>query len=110
MDTPATWRGSAIKLRDLMKITLRTFADFREIIGAREMELFPPEGESVRGLLKGLCEVHPALLGKIFDTDGNLKPYILVLKNGRNVASIQQLDTGMADQDIIALFPPVAGG
>ena len=57
------------------------------------MELFPPERESVRGLLKGLCEAHPSLRGKIFDTVGNLKPYILVLKNGRNVDSLQQLDT-----------------
>jgi molybdopterin synthase sulfur carrier subunit len=93
-----------------MKITLRTFADFREVIGTAEMELFPPEGESVRGVLKGLCETHPALRGKIFDAAGNLKPYILVLKNGRNVASLQQLDTLLADRDVIALFPPVAGG
>jgi molybdopterin synthase sulfur carrier subunit len=93
-----------------MKITLRTFADFREIIGARERELSLAEGESVRGLLKGLCEAHPVLRGKIYDTAGNLAPHILVLKNGRNVASLQQLDTLLADQDVIALFPPVGGG
>jgi sulfur-carrier protein len=93
-----------------MKITLRIFASFRETIGAAEMELFPPDGERVRGFLKGLCETHPSLRGKIFDPAGNLKPYILVLKNGRNVDSLQRLDTPLADQDVIALFPPVAGG
>jgi len=93
-----------------MKITLRTFADFREMIGAKETELSVHEGASMRDLLNGLCATHSALQGKIFDTAGNLKPYILVLKNGRNVASLQQLDTLLADQDVIALFPPVAGG
>jgi MoaD family protein len=93
-----------------MKITLRIFAGFREMVGAAEMERFPPEGESVRGLLKGLCKAHPALREKIFDPAGNLRPYILVLKNGRNVDSLQQLDTPLADRDVIALFPPVAGG
>jgi sulfur-carrier protein len=93
-----------------MKITLRIFANFRETIGAAEMELFPSAGESAGVLLKSLCEAHPALREKIFDPAGNLKPYILVLKNGRNIDSLQRLDTPLADQDVIALFPPVAGG
>lgn len=29
-----------------MKVTFRSFADFREIIGAREQELSLPEGET----------------------------------------------------------------
>jgi len=93
-----------------MKVTLRTFADFREIIGVREKELSLPEEESVGGLLKDLCEVHPGLRGKLFNAAGEIKPYILVLKNGRNIASLQQLDTVLADRDVISLFPPVAGG
>jgi sulfur-carrier protein len=93
-----------------MKITLRTFADFRETIGSRQMEISLPQGESVRGLLQGLCKTHRSLRVKLFDPQGKLKPYILVLQNGRNIASFQQLDTLLADGDIIALFPPVAGG
>jgi sulfur-carrier protein len=93
-----------------MTITLRTFADFREMIGTREMKLSLHEGASMRDLLNGLCATHSALREKIFDATGNLKPYILILKNGRNVASLQQLDTLLAEQDVIALFPPVAGG
>jgi hypothetical protein len=38
-----------------MKILLRTFADFREIIGTREMTLTLQDGETVGGLLKDLC-------------------------------------------------------
>lgn len=93
-----------------MKITFRTFADFREIIGAREQELSLPEGESVGGFLKGLCEAHPRLQGKLFDASGKIKPYILILKNGRNIESLQHLDTIIAADDVISVFPPVAGG
>ena len=93
-----------------MKITLRTFADFREIIGARGLELTLPEGETVGGLLKDLCNAHPRLQEKLFDASGTIKPYILILKNGRNIDSAHQLDTILAADDVISLFPPVAGG
>lgn len=93
-----------------MKITLRTFADLREIIGAKEQELSLSEGQTVGGLLEGLCEAHPALRGKLFDAAGEMKPYIIVLKNGRSITSLQQLDTPIDAGDVIALFPPVAGG
>ena len=94
----------------IMKITFRTFADFREIIGVREKEISLPEGETVGGLLQSLCKVHPGLRGKLFDAAAELKSYIIILKNGRNVISLQHLDTAIADGDVIAVFPPVAGG
>ena len=94
----------------IMQITFRTFADFREIVGFREKEITLPEGETVGGLLKNLCKIYPGLQGKLFDAAAELKPYIIILKNGRNVASLQHLDTAIADRDVIAVFPPVAGG
>jgi len=93
-----------------MTITIRTFADLREILGAKEQELAVPEGQTVRGLLEGLCEAHPTLRGKLFDSAGEIRPYIIILKNGRNITSLQQLDTPLEPGDVIALFPPVAGG
>jgi len=93
-----------------MKIFLKAFADLREVIGSREMELSLPEGESMGGLLERLCKTHPSLRVKIFDAAGNLRPYVLVLRNGRNIDSLQRLDTLLADRDIVSLFPPVAGG
>ena len=93
-----------------MKITFRTFAEFREVIDAREQELSLREGETLGELLIDLCEVHPRLQGKLFDASGNIKPYILILKNGRNIESLQHLDTIIAADDVISVFPPVAGG
>lgn len=96
--------------KENMEVTFRTFADFREIIGAREQELSLPEGETVGGLLKGLRKGHPRLQEKPFDALGNVKPYIIILKNGRNIEPRQHPDTIIATDDVISVFPPVAGG
>ena len=93
-----------------MEITIRTFAALREVIGSRETTLALPPGETVAGLLKNLCDTYPGLRPHLFDSAGQTKPHIIILKNGRNIASLQQLDTTIDEDDVIALFPPVAGG
>jgi molybdopterin synthase sulfur carrier subunit len=93
-----------------MKITFRTFAIFREIIGTMETVLILPPKETIGGLLENLCKTHHRLRAHLFDAAGQIKPYILILKNGRNVTSLQQLDTVIDEDDVISLFPPIAGG
>jgi sulfur-carrier protein len=93
-----------------MRITFRTFATLREVIGASEMEMTLPAGEKIRGLLEMLCNAHPGLRERLFDVSGQINSYIIILKNGRSVASLKQLDTVIDEGDVIAVFPPVAGG
>lgn len=93
-----------------MKVTFKAFANLREIVGSREQELSLPAGETVGGVLKRLCEAHPGMEEKILDAPGRLKPFIIVLKNGRSIAAFQDLDTVLDEGDVIALFPPIAGG
>ena len=93
-----------------MKITVRAYAALREVIGARETTLTIPPGETLGGLLERLCGTYAGLRAHLFYSAGRTKPHIIILKNGRNVASLQQLDTPIAEDDVIALFPPVAGG
>ncbi len=93
-----------------MTITIRAYATLREVIGTRETALSLPPGETVGGLLERLCGTYPGLKQHLFESDGRTKPHIIILKNGRNIASLRQLDTPIDDNDVIALFPPVAGG
>lgn len=93
-----------------MKITVRTFAAFRQIIGAPEMALTLPAGETIGGLLEMLCQAHPGLREHLFDAAGKFKSYNIILKNGRSVVSLRQLDTMIDEGDVIAVFPPVGGG
>ncbi len=93
-----------------MKITIRAYATLREVIGARETALSLPPGQTIGGLLENLCGTYPGLRGHLFDSTGLIKPHIIILKNGRSIAWLQQLDTPINENDVIALFPPVAGG
>jgi sulfur-carrier protein len=92
-----------------MKITIRAFADYREIIG-KEMELVLPQKETIGELLAELGGRYPNLRKEMFAPNGELKEFINIFINGRNIAFLKDMDTPLAEGDIIALFPPVAGG
>jgi len=92
-----------------MKITIRAFADYREFIG-KEMQLDLPEEKTIGELLAGLGESYPNLRREMFAPTGELKEFINIFINGRNIAFLKDMATPLADGDIIALFPPVAGG
>ncbi len=92
-----------------MKITVRAFADYREIIG-KEMELIEPEGRTIGQLFAELGDRYPKLRQEMFTPAGELKEFINIFINGRNIAFLKDMATPLSDSDIIALFPPVAGG
>jgi sulfur-carrier protein len=93
-----------------MKITLKTFADYREITGIREVLLDLEDGTTMGGLLANLTDRYPRLGREMFHASGNLKEFIILLVNGRNVDFLEKLHTRLEEGDVVALFPPVAGG
>jgi molybdopterin converting factor small subunit len=46
----------------------------------------------------------------MFAQTGELKEFINIFINGRNIAFLDNMGTLLVDGDVIALFPPVAGG
>jgi len=92
-----------------MKITIRAFADYREIIG-KEMELVLPEEKTIGKLLADLGDRYPNLRKEMFTPTGEIKEFINIFINGRNIAFLKDMATPLAEGDIIALFPPGAGG
>jgi molybdopterin synthase sulfur carrier subunit len=92
-----------------MKVTVKVFATLRDIM-ERETDIDVADGTTVSQLLQSLCDRYGKLRSELFESSDVLKPYINILKNGRNISFLKDLDTRLDDGDQIAIFPPVAGG
>jgi molybdopterin synthase sulfur carrier subunit len=91
-----------------MEIEMRFFANFREAAGQKTVEDEFEGGTTVGEILRSLEEEYPEM--EIFDEDGQLRDYLTIMKNGRNISYIDKLETVMEDGDVLSVFPPVAGG
>jgi len=68
-------------------------------------------GHTVGDLLQQLCKERGEQFRKAtFDEKGNLRSYIKLLVNGRGLHLLEGLKTVLAEGDVVAIFPPVAGG
>jgi molybdopterin synthase sulfur carrier subunit len=92
-----------------MQVTLKFFATFREIVGSKTIDREFPEGTVVGDVLSELESEYDDLVGELL-VDGDLKPQINVLKNGREVLHMEGIDTTVEAGDTVSIFPPVAGG
>jgi molybdopterin synthase sulfur carrier subunit len=85
---------------------VKLFANLRRYSPSPTLEV---PGRSVAETLAALCEQNDELREAILQ-DGRLKPHIRVMLAGRDVELAQGLETPVGDQDVLAIFPPIAGG
>lgn len=90
-------------------ITVKSFATLREVMDA-EVRMEFSCGATIRSLLAALTGRYGGLSDLIFAAPDTLRDFVNILKNGRNIHFLAGLDTPLDDGDIIALFPPAAGG
>jgi MoaD family protein len=83
--------------------TVKLFANLRRLAGTKEVSI---AGDTVGTVLDRLVKIHPSLEPILLEKDG-LRPHVLVTLNGHNIV---ELDRHVTEQDIIAVFPPIAGG
>jgi MoaD family protein len=83
--------------------TVKLYANLRKLAGTKELSM---SGTNVKAVLNELIWQSPALEGAIFQ-NGKLRPHVVVTVNGHNVTD---LDASVSEQDVIAIFPPIAGG
>lgn len=92
----------------MVKIAVRAFASFREILG-KEIYLDLEEGSTVKDLLETLAFSNQKLKEVAFDDSGVLKDYVLLMVNHKKIDP-SRLEAKLEDGDEVAIFPPVAGG
>ena len=92
-----------------MDVQLRFFANFREAVGGKTIDREFDDGVTVGEVLSALEAEFDDLAGTLIE-DGDLKPQINVLRNGREVRHLDGIGTELDDGDTLSVFPPVAGG
>ncbi len=76
----------------------------------REVEIQVKQRSTVLTLLEDSIKRFPDLEELLFTEDSKLHSWITILKNGRNINIFDGLKTKVTEGDVIAIFPPVAGG
>lgn len=91
-----------------MSVEVRVPAVLRKHVGGeRKVE---GEAGTLREVLEGLSAMHPGLGPEIFEEDGNLRRFVNVYVNDEDVRYLDGLDTKVAEGDVVAILPAVAGG
>ncbi|MGH2477791.1 MAG: ubiquitin-like small modifier protein 1 [Candidatus Limnocylindrales bacterium] len=75
--------------------------------GVKTLEV---DGASIRGVVDGLVERHPALKGQLLTDEGDLNRFVNVYVNGQDVRYLAGLDTPVSPTDEVRLLPAMAGG
>lgn len=85
---------------------IKLFGNLRQYVDSHQFEM--PAG-SVQQLLQALCAANTGLCDALFE-EKELRPFIKITVNGRDIQLENGLDTAVTDKDTIAIFPPIAGG
>jgi sulfur-carrier protein len=90
-------------------MTIRYFADIRELTGCKE-ETWTRATSNIRSLLEELAAEHGSAFGKRVFEGNQLNSTIIIFINGRDVVYLQGIDSSLKSDDVVAIFPMVAGG
>jgi molybdopterin synthase sulfur carrier subunit len=83
--------------------TVKLFASLRKEAGIKETSL---SGTSIKLVVSELVREYPALADKLLD-DGQIRPHVVITINGHPTTD---MDAALSEQDLVAIFPPIAGG
>jgi molybdopterin synthase sulfur carrier subunit len=82
---------------------IKLFANLRKLAGMNETQI---EADNLRAAIAGLIKISPALENKLLE-DGQIRAHYIITINGQLTGD---LDARLTPDDMIAIFPPIAGG
>lgn len=90
---------------------IRLYATLRDRAGGeRAVEVPWSPGDTVGAALRALIARKPGLDGYILDEGGQVQRFVNVFVDGRDIRYLEGLDTRLAGDEELSVFPPVAGG
>jgi MoaD family protein len=97
-----------------LQVSVRFFTALREITGKREETLTFKNAEdaTINGVLNRLAKRHGrSFCDYVYDQGtGEVRSFLQFLVNGRSPSASSGLNTKLADEDVLAIIPPVGGG
>jgi molybdopterin synthase sulfur carrier subunit len=87
-------------------VTVKLFGNLRQLAGKTNISV---EGETIMEVLAELRLLHGCVVDAVLD-EAKLKPHYKIMVNGIDIMLSQGLATQVNPNDIIAIFPPIAGG
>ncbi len=73
-------------------------------------EVVEVDGSTAGEVLHNLAEAHPDLREKIFTDDGDVRRFVNVFANDRDIRFQDELETEVDEGDQVSIVPAIAGG
>lgn len=68
------------------------------------------EGETLAQLFDNIEKQYPGFKNRVLDEEGKLRHFVSVFVNDEDARFLKELDTPIAQGDVISILPAVAGG
>lgn len=82
---------------------VKLYANLRKLAGTKELSI---TGTTVGAVVNELARQNPSV-GDVVLKHGELAPHVVITLNGHNTID---LETPVTEEDVLAIFPPIAGG
>ncbi|MEN1758861.1 MoaD family protein [Anoxynatronum sibiricum] len=95
-----------------MTITVKVLGPLINIVGSATFTLDVKPGTTVREMLQQVFSIYgDTMKAQVMNEAGtDLAPYYKILINGRNSKLMHYMDTVLAEDQVVHIMPPVAGG
>ncbi len=91
-----------------MTVEVRVTAVLQKVVGGAK--IVPGQGETVSQLLDYLEKTYPGFKEQVMTAEGQLHRFVNIYKNDEDIRYLGQLQTTIADGDVISILPALAGG
>lgn len=92
-------------------IHIQFYSLLRLLLKREKLDLPSITDEKIAQLLQRIQQqVSTPFIHKLLDDQGKMHAGTIIMVNRRNIHHLKGLDTPVSDGDLVALFPPGAGG